>query len=309
MQGKSPPRDKRLAALALRQHGVVEYAQLVRLGFTPGAIEYHVRQGRLHRLYRGVFAVGHASVSVEGRRLAAVLACGSGAALCQWTAAAHWELLRAMAGLMHVAVPAQRKHQRGIRIHELRHLHPHDLTRWRAVPLTSVPRTLLDIAAVAKPNVLARAVNEADRKGRLNRNAVHDLLERNRGRRGARQLRSVIAAVDPATRRTRSDLEAIFLRTCKRHGLPKPESNVEILGVEVDFHFPGTRLTVEIDSYEYHRTPTEFENDRRRDAYLKRHNYEVLRVGEAWLVSDPAGVAATVRSLIELHSHTGLYVG
>jgi very-short-patch-repair endonuclease len=291
-------RDWRLAELAARQYGVVGYRQLVALGFGRGAIEHRVRTGRLHRLHKGVYAVGHRAITIEGRRLAAVLACGPGAALARWSAAAHWELLRPVA-VIDVVVPGRGERRRGIRVQRAA-LHARDLARHRGIPVTSVSRTLLDIAATARPNVLARAVNEADRRGRLDRPAVHDLLERNHGRRGTKQLRSVIAALDPATRRTRSDLEAIFLRVCKRFRLPTPNARVEIAGVEVDFHFPGTRLIVEIDSYEYHRTPREFENDRRRDAHLKRRGYEVLRVGEAWLVSDPAGVAATVRELIEL---------
>jgi very-short-patch-repair endonuclease len=157
---------------------------------------------------------------------------------------------------------------------------------------------LLDLGAVADERVLRRAVNEADRKGRLNRRAVQELLERNPRRPGTKVLRSLIAAVDPQTRRTRSDLEVAFLALCKKHGIPTPVSNGKVEGIEVDMHWPGTNVIVELDGYEYHRTPAEFDNDRRRDADLMAKGYIVLRVSDQWLYSDPRGVADAVYSVV-----------
>lgn len=168
----------------------------------------------------------------------------------------------------------------------------------QGIPVTTVPRTLLDLAAVASERQLRRAANQAARAGWLNPRVIAELLDRHRGRPGIAAFRAVTAAVNPQTRRTRSDLEVLFLNGCAKHGLPKPVSNAEIEGFEVDFHFPGTTLLVELDSYEYHRTPHEFDKDRRRDAHLKRKGYEVLRVSEMWLDSDPRGVADTVRDLL-----------
>jgi very-short-patch-repair endonuclease len=111
--------------------------------------------------------------------------------------------------------------------------------------------------------------------------------------------RAATAAINPGTRRTRSDFEDAFLTLCRKHRLPTPDSNTKLAGFEVDFHFPGTNLIVELDSYEYHRTPAEFDADRRKDAALKRKGYEVLRVSDAWFDSDPDGVAQTVRQLLE----------
>lgn len=290
--------------MAARQHGVVGYRQLVALGFGRGAIEHRVRTGRLHRLHRGVYAVGHAAVTIEGRRLAAVLACGPGAALFRWSAAAQWELLRPMGAVIDVVVPGRGEGRKGIRVRRAT-LHPHDLSRRNGIPLTSIPRTLLDIASVAKPNVLARAVNEADRKGRLNRQAIHDLLERNRGRRGTRQLRSVIAAVDPATRRTRSDLEVDFRKLCRKFEIEAPISNARVAGHEVDMFWPGAKLIVELDHYDYHRTPAEFTNDRRKWAKLKRLGHNVLPVSDEWLNADPGEVAETVIALLAQSGETG----
>jgi very-short-patch-repair endonuclease len=297
MQGKDRTRDARLAVLAGKQHGVVAYWQLVALGFGPGAIEHRLLIGRLERMYKGVYSVGHRAGSPEAWEMAAVLRCGCETVLSHWTAASRWKLLRPTRGPVHVSVPRDID-VKGIRTYRVKPLHPHDRTKRDGIPITSVPRTLLDLAGVADERLLRRAVNQAARSGWLNRRAIHQLLERNPRRKGSRQLRAAIAAVSPGTRRSRSDLEVAFLELCETYGLPTPVVNGKVNGIEVDMHWPGTNLIVELDSYEYHRTPQEFENDRRRDAGLKVAGYEVLRVGEGWLDSDPAGVAETVRTLL-----------
>jgi len=98
--------------------------------------------------------------------------------------------------------------------------------------------------------------------------------------------------------RVEDDLEVAFLQLCRDHRIPTPISNGKVEGIEVDFHWPGTNLIVELDSYEYHRTPAEFDRDRRRDAELMAKGYVVLRVSEQWLETDPAGVADAVYSLV-----------
>lgn len=296
MQEEDPKRDARLAILAGKQHGTVAYWQLAKVGFSKGAVEYWVRKRRLHRMYKGVYSVGYPPTTVEAWHMAAVLACGEGAVLSHWTAAARWELLRLGRGWPHVSVPGDRR-VKEILTHNVK-LDPRDCTMRDRIPITTVPRTLLDLAGVAPLRQVQRAINEADRKGRLNRRAIHELLERNPRRPGTKALRSLIAAVDPQTRRTRSDLEVAFLRLCKKHGIPTPVSNRKVQGVEVDFHWPGTGVIVELDCYEYHRTPAEFEADRQKDARLKLAGYTVLRVTDVWLETDPAGVAGAVYSLV-----------
>lgn len=261
------------------------------------AIQYRVAIGRLHRVHRGVYAVGYPAQTPEAFEMAAVFVCGKGAVVSHWTATSRWTLLRPSRGSVHVTAPTNRRGHKGIKVHWTQ-LHPADRTKRDGIPITSVPRTLLDIAGVADERTLRRAVNQAARTGWLNRRAMDAVLNRNPRRKGSKQLRAVIASVIPATRRSRSDLEVAFLALCADYGLPEPVTNGTVLGIEVDFHWPGTNLIVELDSYEYHRTPQEFENDRRRDAHLKRHGYEVLRIPDAWLDSDPAGVADTVRALL-----------
>lgn len=286
-----------LAKLGSTQHGVVAVWQLLELGFSRREIAVRVESRRFHRVYRGVYALGHPARTAEALEMAAVLACGPQAVLSHWTAAARWALIRSVHGPVHVIAPSDRKAQRGMRPHTSP-LHPHDRTRRDGIPITTVPRTLLDLSAVANERLVRRAVNQADRKGWLNRRVMAELLERNPRRKGTKQLRAVIAGVNPTTRRTRSDLEVAFMVLCKAHHLPEPVANTQVAGIEVDMHWPGTNLIVELDCYEYHRTPQEFENDRRRDAHLKRNGYDVLRVTDVWLDSDPEDVAQTVRTLL-----------
>jgi very-short-patch-repair endonuclease len=163
-----------------------------------------------------------------------------------------------------------------------------------------VARTLLDLAAVATPKQLQRATNQAERSGWLTEQTVRDLIDRNRGRKGIKQFVAVTASVNAGTRRTRSDLEVDFLDFCMRHHIRRPVTNAIVEGYEVDMHWPGTRLIVELDSYEYHRTPTSFEQDRRRDAELKLKSYTVIRVTGTWLATDPRGLANTLHALLAI---------
>ena len=277
------------------------YRQLVEIGFGRGEIDRRVRAGWLHRLYRGVYAVGHPTVTAEGQRMAAVLACGPMAVLGFWSAVTHWGHLKTNRAVIDVVVAGRRRGHKGIRLHCVTHLDPRDVTIRDGIPITTVPRALLDLATVANPRQLRRAVNEAARGGWLGPDTLAEFLERHKGCPGIKAFRQATAALNPGTHRTKSDLEDAFLTLCRKHGLPKPDSNAEVEGFEVDIHFPGTPLIVELDSYEYHRTPAEFDADRRKDAALKRNGYEVLRVSDAWLNSDPEDVAATVRQLLSAY--------
>jgi hypothetical protein len=286
-----------MAVLAGRQHGVAAVWQLLRLGLSRREIERRVEAGRLHRLYRAVYAVGHARVSREGWYMAAVLTCGENAALSHWSGTAHWGLLgvRTRAAI-HVSVVGNRRQQPALRVHRL--TSECERTRRDGIPVTTVARTLLDIAPIATTKQLRRATNEAERRGLLDARAIDQLIERHRGRNGMKQFVAVTAAVTAGTHRTRSDLEADFLAFCKRHHIETPVANGEIAGYEVDVHWPGTTLIVELDGYEYHRTPTSFEQDRRKDADLKLRGYTVIRVTGVWMDTDPAGLARTIRQLL-----------
>ena len=292
-------RWEKLVDLAAGQHGIVAYWQLRLLRLPRGWIEHKVRTKRLHAVFRGVFAVGYANLTREGRLMAGVLACGPKAFLSHLSATTHWELLQTNRAVIDVVVVGSRNGPKVVRPHRVSVLDPRDTTIRGGIPITTVPRTLLDLAAVANERQLRRAVNEAVRARWLHAAAIEDILTRHKGRQGIKAFRAATAALNPGTHRTKSDLEDAFLTLCSKHRLPEPDSNAEVGGYEVDIHFLGTNLIVELDSYEYHRTPSEFDADRRKDAALKRKGYEVLRVSDAWLDSDPDGVAQTVKELLE----------
>ena len=291
--------DLKVAALAEIQHGVAEVGQLRRLGLGEGAIRHRARAGRLHRLYRGVYAVGRETVPREGRWLAGVLACGPEAVLSHRSAAALWGLLRDMRATVDVTVPgARRAGSRNLTVHNVRQLHGDDRADQDSIPVTSIARTLLDLAEVIPPRRLAGAVGEAERLGLFDLRAVDGLCGRSNGRRGLKALREAIACYRPLPSMTRSHLERAFAEMCDAAGLARPAMNLFVAGFEVDAVWLSRKVVVEVDGFEFHRTRAAFEADRRRDAALQREGYRVLRVTDRRLRDDPAGVTDDLGALL-----------
>ncbi|HMI81583.1 MAG TPA: type IV toxin-antitoxin system AbiEi family antitoxin domain-containing protein [Solirubrobacterales bacterium] len=285
MVGKSAKVDLAIGRVAGEQHGIVTTRQLVAAGLTRAAISKRVRAGRIYRVHQGVYSVGHGNLSEESRWMAAVLACGPGAALSHGSAAVHWGLLRPLGGPVDVTVPTQngRKRRRGIRIHRcpnigdqsllsttgLQRRLPSLVTVRRRIPVTSVARTLEDLQRSAlRPSLVRRAIRQAE------------FLEMDLG--------------DIETDRTRSDLERDFLKLCRHHLLPPPEVNVPIGPMTVDFLWRDRKLVVETDSYVTHGGAIAFEDDRARDLALRRRGYAVHRFSERQLEREAADVAADV---------------
>ena len=282
----STPLDSLVADLAARQWGVVSLAQLRALGLSKYAVLRRVRAGRLHRVHRGVYAVGHTVLGSEGRRLAAVLACGGGAVLSHRTAAAHWGLLATSAPRIDVTVRRARDANATIRLHRSRSLDARDTTTHQGIPITSVARTLLDLAATVRRDRLERALAQAQRLDLYDHRAIEDVLARANGHRGK-------AALTEATARepklTRSELEARFLALVRDAGLPEPLTNFLLAApdhprLEVDLYWPTHRVIVELDGYETHRTRHAFEQDRARDAALTAAGYKIVRF--TWRTAD-----------------------
>lgn len=265
-----------IARLAARQYGVVTRAQLRRLGMSDAAIGRLASDGRLIRLHRGVYAVGHAVLRTEGSWLAAVLACGPGTGLSHGAAGALWDLGHATGPVVHVTAPQARRSRPGIVVHHAR-LHPADVTTRRGIPVTTLPRTLLDLASVIPREDLARTIEQAMRLGLYDRAELEAAMQRGHGRRALKPLRLSLEALDPAQARTKSELERLALRLVKDAGLPKPLVNHDVHGYEADLHWPHARLVVELDSRRWHTTPTVFESDRRRDADLLVQGWRTLR--------------------------------
>lgn len=284
--------------LAERQHGVVSYGQLLELGLGRGVIHRRVGAGLLHPVHRGVYCVGHRRIPVRGRWMAAVLACGPTALLSHGSAALLWGLLMTSGARIDVMTARRTRHnRRGIALHRTRRLHPDDRSLTDGIPVTSVARTLLDLAPRLPVRRLARAIDQADRRELLDLRAVEGLLRRSRGHHGRRPLlRALRGYRTPPV--TRSELERRFADLCRSAGLPGPQTNVVIEGVEVDAAWLAQRLVVELDGYEYHRTRARFEGDRARDADLLVAGYRVLRITQRRLESDAVGVMTTVRRLL-----------
>jgi Transcriptional regulator, AbiEi antitoxin len=260
--------------VARRQHGVVDHANLIASGLSPAAIGRWSAQGQLHRVHRGVYAVGHAVLTVEGRWLAAVKACGPGAVLSHISAAALWAIRRTSSPIVHVTTP-DRASPRGIRVHRVRRLHPDDVALIDGVPVTSVARTLLDLADVLPLRQLIRAIEQAERLQLFDLNAINALIARSKGRR-TKTLQDAVAAVTAEPPRTNSDWERDLLDLCDDHDIPRPELNVLVNGYEVDALWRMKKMIVELDSYAFHRSRRAFEQDREKYADLQLAGYLVL---------------------------------
>lgn len=296
--------DIDIAALAAEQHGVVSRVQLVALGLSAKAIERRIAAGRLHRIHRGVYAVGHRRLSREGRLMAAALACGPGAVLSHATAASVWDLRPTNAAKIDVTIASAKgcTGPSNVRLRRRPGLTATDVTRKTNVPVTTVARTLLDLASVVRPAALDRALEQAEKLQLLDVTPIAELLERERGRPGAPALANAIQQYAPEP--TRSDLEADFLALCDDHDIPRPSINTWIEGYEVDAHWPGTLLVAELDSRRHHHTTAAFERDRIRDSALAAAGYTVMRFTSRRILWDPAGVARDLRKALSARARS-----
>ena len=279
---QTPP-DERVASVAAAQHGVVSGRQLVSLGIDENSIAYRVRVGRLHRVHRGVYAVGHDNLSGLGRFLAAVLAFGPGTVLSHFSAAAVWGFWKHRGDEVDVTLTRHVRSRPGIRAHHARTLDVTDTTLHARIPTTTPARTLLDLADVIRSDrALRRAVHEAEVQRRVSHHQLHAQLARAAGRRGAARLAAIVA-LGPAP--TRSGLEDATLDLLHRHGFPRPQTNAILADVsgrpEVDFLFPDLRLVIEADGERYHGTPLARRADARKQAKIEAAGYRVVRLDES----------------------------
>jgi very-short-patch-repair endonuclease len=278
--------DARIADFVASRHGVVSRAELLELGLGPGAIVNRVRSGRLHRLYRGVYAVGHRRLTGPGAWRAAVLACGDGAVLSHRSAAALWQLRVSASAKVDVTVPRDSGRRSVGRIAVHRPRLPAPATVQDAIPVTTPGRTLLDLATVVPKRPLEKAAEAAEA---LRLDVVVDPAHP-----GYRRLAAALA--QDLTYTTRSALEDAFLELCERHGLPRPLVNHVVAGCEVDFWWPQERLVVEVDGFERHSTRAAFERDRARDALLTAAGADVLRFSHLLVFEAPQTVVDAVLS-------------
>jgi uncharacterized protein DUF559 len=299
MPDSGRPRGWGVVEVAERQHGVVAHRQLRALGLRAATIHDWVVARRLHPIHVGVYALGHRCLSREARWMSAVLACGPRALLSHRDAGALWGLLRPGSHAGTDVTTARRcKRRPGIALHRSRRIHPEDRVATGGIPVTSVARTLLDLAEVVRPWRLARAIEEAERCNLFDLRAVDQLIARSRGRHGLKPLKRALRDYRPPAF-TRSGLERRFIELCRAAGLPRPAVNLFIAGGEADVSWLERRLVVELDSHEYHRTQAAFERDRARDATLQLAGYRVLRVTDRRLQREPDSVVRAVRALLD----------
>jgi very-short-patch-repair endonuclease len=284
---REPDTDARIQEIASRQQGVVARRQLLHAGVSGRAIEHRVERGRLVRLHRGVYRVGPITGRYH-REMAAVLACGDGASLSHDTAAAILDLGREpqREAPIHVTGPRNLRGPRsGVRLHRVTRLEVDEIERRHGLPLTTPARTLLDLASCRGPEQVELALARAERRKLVTVEALELLLARYPGRAGTALLRRVLGQADgPAL--TRSKAERMFLALIRRCRAPRPRTNVDVRGYQVDFLWPEYGLIVEIDGFAFHSGRSPFEDDRARDSIIAGEGLRVVRFTWRRLVND-----------------------
>jgi very-short-patch-repair endonuclease len=295
--------NKELWGLVRRQHGVVARSQLLELGFGSDSIKHRIARGRLHPLWRGVYAVGRREVSQHGRWMAAVLSCGPKALLSHRSAAALWGLLRSPSAI-EVVIPADVYRRRpGIRVHRRARLDPTEWAVVDGIPLTNPACTLVDIASLVPEWQLERAINEADRLDLIDPEALRAAIEPLSRRPGLTRLRTLL---DRHTF-TDSGLERRFLSLARSAGLQAPQAQARVNGFRVDFYWPDLGLVVETDGLRYHRTPGQQARDHQRDQAHAAAGLTTLRFAEAQVRNEPDRVRETLVAVTDrLRAQAGL---
>lgn len=310
--------------LAQRQHGAIALRQLRDLGFSSAQIRSKIEGGRLHPVMRGVYAVGRPELSARGSWMAAVLACGATAHLSHMTAAALWGLSIETTprktgtgsplwevesgapigrvggfarGPIHVTVRAASGLRRpGIHVHRRPALSRRDFAVCDGIPVTTVVRTLLDLATTLSVSQIERAMNEADKLGLVSPETLRSSLEHYGGQPGVGRLRQLL---DTRTfRLTDSELERRFLALVGNAGLPMPTTGQHVSGFKVDFYWAELSLVVETDGLTYHRTPAQQARDRVRDQAHTAAGLTQLRFTHAQVRFEAEQVAKTLQAVV-----------
>jgi very-short-patch-repair endonuclease len=275
---------------------VVSARQLRATDVSRTAVHRRVADGRLRSVHHGVYAIG--PLTERARWMAAVLALGPHAVLSHRDAAALHGLRAANRSAIDVTVPRRARARRGITVHETGDLHPRDRTTIDGIAVTSIPRTLVDLAAILPPPQLRRAYEQAERLRILDLRAIHELLGRANGRRGVAALRVLVAYDATRAVEAQSELELRFLDLLREVGLPAPQVNVVVEGFVVDAHWPSARVVVELQGFAYHSDREAFERDHARLARLKLAGYEVLALTWRQVNEEPAWVVGAIGTLL-----------
>jgi very-short-patch-repair endonuclease len=292
MRGEIPPADRTIAVIASRSHGIVTRRQLLGAGISGDVIDRRLKRGALIPVHRGVYRAGHAAPSTSAVYMAAVRACGADAVLSGMAAAWLWEINRRSPPPAEVTSARDRRVP-GLKCRRSGSLRRQDRTIRLGIPVTSLPRTLVDLAALLPAPALARAVHEAQIKHRLEPSQVEECLLPNSP--GAASLRRALHGDEPVTL---SQLERRFLTLLRREGLPLPGMNRPFGRRRLDCHWPEHQLVVELDSYRYHSSRHSWEEDRRRERLVRARGDEFRRFTWGNVVDHPAPMLAELRGLL-----------
>lgn len=285
--------DQKIARIASRQLGLITLPQLLAVGLSKAAVAKRVERGALHRVYRGVYRVGHQAPDQETQYLAAVFACGEGAVLSGAAAAIIWGLRR---GSPPPEVTTTRNRRvPGVRTHRVRELRAGEVTKRNDIPVTTPARTLVDLAARLPLDDLAEACHVAQVRYRTTANQVETVLDRRPKTKGAGNVRLIF---EGDTDVFLSKLERLFLSLLKRAALPLPRTNKKKDSYYVDCRWPEQKLTVELDSYRYHHSRHAWEQDHRRAREARRRGDEFRRYTWGDVTEDGEAVTEEVAALL-----------
>ena len=289
--------------------------QLRDLGYSKKLVMRECQRGRFHILHRGVYAVGHRRLSWYSHCWAGILGAEANevdevvwpAVASHASAAYLWGVYRYAPGTIDVTAPIRRRAKRSFRVHFSSILVPEDRREREGIPVTSLPRTLMDLAIRARPDQLNRLLERAEELSLLDVAAVESLLGRAGGHRGRGRLRRALALYQPDLAFTRSRFEKRFRRLVRAAGLPDPSMNFNAHGYELDAYWPQLRFAVELDLFETHGSRAAFERDRLRQEELKLPGIEMIRVTKPRLDSEPEAVIRNLallldRRRVELHA-------
>lgn len=307
-QGNRPVPLGEVARLAARQHGVVTRAQLIGLGLNSDAIHHRVERGRLHRVWRSVYALGQPELTPHGNWMAAVLSCGPRAVLSHLSAAGLWGIVRSPStvridvsvpggGGRRGARPARPARRPRLVLHRRPSLAAADVTRCSGIPVTNPACTLVDLAGLLTRDRLEAAVNEADKLGLTDPEQLRVAVDALSPRTGTRALRELLDRHTFVL--TDSELERRFLQIARRARLDRPVTGKKVCGFKVDFLWPDLGLVVETDGLTYHRTPAQQARDRLRDQAHAAAGLTCLRFTHAQVRYEPEHVARTLHAVAE----------
>ncbi len=277
-------RGRELATLAGRQRGVVTTAQLHGLGFSPSSVKRLVAGGRLHRIFRGAYLVGHTAAPALARETAALLVVGPAAVLSHHTAA-HIHGFAPPSRTIHVTTAARGRRSRpGLTVHHA-DLMSHEIVTGNGPRRTTGIRTLTDLIPFLDQATLERYANEAQ----VLKQITHDQLA---------QAPAPLRRLTDDRGFTRREAERRLKHLLHRAGLKPTATNTKVEGYEVDVLYADRRLIVEMDGFASHRTRHAFERDRRRDARLTAAGYRTIRVTWRQIHEQPELVLATIAAAL-----------